>query len=88
MIVYEWIWVAVILATTGGAAAYCAKMGAEHVESERNQMLAAMKHERSRKKHWKALAKRKSKQTAVATEGTSPHRTIPMTGRLSAGSAQ
>jgi hypothetical protein len=74
MIVYEWIWVAVILATTGGAVAYCTKMGAENVE-------------RSRKKHWKALAKGKSKQTADVAEGLSPNRTIPMTGRLSAGSA-
>jgi hypothetical protein len=88
MIVYEWIWVAVILATTGGAVAYCTKMGAENVEEERNQLLAAVKYERSRKKHWKALAKGKSKQTADVAKGLSPNRTIPMTGRLSAGSAQ
>lgn len=88
MIVYEWIWVAVILATTGGAVAYCAKMGAENAESERNQLLAAVKYERKRKKHWKALAKGKTKRAEDAAESLSPNRTIPMTGRLSAGSAQ
>ena len=82
MITYEWIWVAVIVATTVGAAIFCAKKADEEIAAERNKLQSDLDHARKRKRYWKAIAKGK----ASATTAQSP-RTIPMAGRLSTGGA-
>lgn len=88
MIVYDWIWIAVIAATTCGAVVYSWVAAKSEVAAELNALREDIAHEKKRKKYWKALAKGKSVKKSSASGGMdskeSP-KTISIQGRMQAG---